>query len=145
MMIRRSGVLAALSAVLFLAGCAGNAVDTGSAAGPAASAPSSAGAGSSGPAADPSASGDAFPVPDAGTTGSPKPQPVETLTGKVIAGVEPGCLVLTAPEGPHLLVITGDMTRTVKVGDTVSVTGRADPGMVTTCQQGTPFVVTAVK
>jgi hypothetical protein len=143
MMIRRSGVLAALSVVLFLAGCAGNTADTG-AAGQSSSAPVPAPSTAS-PA--PSSPGDATAIPEPKTTGSAKPDAgaVETLTGQVIAGVEPGCLVLTGTRGAHLLIVTGDMTKTVKVGDTVTVTGRSDPGMVTTCQQGTPFVVTAVK
>jgi hypothetical protein len=142
MMIRRSGVLAALSVALFVAGCAGTTADTG-AAGESSSAP---GPAPSAASPGPSSSG-AIGIPDAKTTGSAKPDAgaVETLTGKVTAGVEPGCLVLAGAGGPHLLIVTGDMTRTVKVGDTVTVTGRSDPGMITTCQQGTPFVVTAVK
>jgi hypothetical protein len=83
-------------------------------------------------------------VPDAGTSGIPKTGVVETLTGPVTAGVEPGCLILTTARGPHLLVVSGAMTRSLQVGTTMTVTGRAEPGMVTTCQQGTPFVVTSV-
>ena len=140
MMIRRSGPLAALSVALFLAGCAGNAADVGAAgdssAAPVSTAPSS-------PAATSPAPGDAVAIPDAGTTGDPKPTGTTTLSGTVTAGVEPNCLVLTGAGGPHLLIVTKDMAGTVKVGATVTVTGRAAPGMITTCQQGTPFVVTS--
>ena len=137
-MIRRSGVLAAFSVVLFLAGCAGNAADTGAAGDssvpPTTSAPAV-------PSTDPSSPG----TPDPATSDlKPATGTVETLKGQVIAGVEPGCLVLMSAQGSHLLVLSGDLKTTVKVGDTVTVTGRADPGMMTTCQQGTPFVVATV-
>jgi hypothetical protein len=141
MMIRRSAALAAFSALLFLAGCAGNTADTGSTAGgPPASAPA---ASAPGNPAVPSAGADAG-IPDADTSGDPKPGAVQTLTGPVTAGVEPGCLILTTTRGPHLLVSTGAIAKSLRAGTTMTVTGRAEPGMVTTCQQGTPFVVTSV-
>jgi hypothetical protein len=141
MMIRRSVALGALSAALFLAGCAGNTTGTGSPDGSSAPAPSTA------PVVDPGAPGGSATVPKPGTSSVPKPAAgaVETLTGQVIAGVEPGCLILTSPRGSHLLIVSGDEAKTVKVGATVTVTGSANPDMVTTCQQGTPFVVTAAK
>jgi hypothetical protein len=147
MMIRRSAALAALSAALFLAGCAGDTTGTGSPGGSSDAASSAAPPPSSAPVVDPSAPGGSTVKPKPGTSGVPKPEAgaVETLTGQVIAGVEPGCLVLTGPRGSHLLIVSGDEAKTVKVGATVTVTGSANPGMVTTCQQGTPFVVTAAK
>jgi hypothetical protein len=143
MMIRRSGTLVALSVALFLAGCAGNTAGTGSAAGDSSPAPLPPPLTSPG-VIDPSAGPGAVPVPDADISGSAKPGLAETVTGTVTAGVEPGCLMLTGAKGPYLLIVTGDMTKTVKVGTTVSVTGRPEPGLITTCQQGTPFVVTKV-
>jgi hypothetical protein len=142
MMIRRSGTLVAISVALFLAGCAGNTAGTGSAAGdsPAPLPPPL----TASPSVDPSAGGDAVAIPDADISGTPKPGLTETVTGTVTAGVEPGCLMLNGSKGPYLLIVTGDMTKTVKVGTSVSVTGQAKPGMITTCQQGTPFVVTKV-
>jgi hypothetical protein len=142
MMIRRSGTLVALSVALFLAGCAGNTAGTGSAAGDS-SAPLPPPLTAS-PGVDPSAGSDAVPIPDADISGTPKPGLAETVTGVVSAGVEPNCLMLNATGGPYLLIVTGDMTKAVKVGASVSVTGRPEPGMITTCQQGTPFVVTKV-
>jgi hypothetical protein len=134
MMTRRSGALAAFTAVLLLAGCAGENADTGAGAPP--GAPSSA----PGAPVDPSAG---VPVPDAGSA-NPSPGAVEKLTGPITAGVEPGCLILTTERGPHLLVSSGPVTKSLKAGTTMTVTGRAEPGMITTCQQGTPFVVTSV-
>jgi hypothetical protein len=142
MMIRRSGTLVALSVALFLAGCAGNTAGTGSAAG-GSSAPLPPPLTAS-PSVAPSGAGDAVPIPDADISGTPKPGLTETVTGVVSAGVEPNCLMLNGAKGPYLLIVTGDMTKAVKVGANVSVTGRPEPGMITTCQQGTPFVVTKV-
>ena len=65
-----------------------------------------------------------------------------TLTGTIAAGVEPNCLLLDG----HLLIINDPVQRAAaKPGATVTVTGRAEPGMMTTCQQGTPFVVTTLR
>jgi hypothetical protein len=148
MMIRRSGALAALSAALFLAGCAGSGSDL--AAGASVPSASVDPATSGSPVADPSTTVDPSATAGAakpGSSGSAKVAAgaTETLTGQVIAGVEPGCLVLTGPRGAHLLVVNGDAAKTVKVGTTVTVTGHAEPGMMTTCQQGTPFVVSAAR
>ncbi|MEU8263529.1 hypothetical protein AB0C02_23250 [Micromonospora sp. NPDC048999] len=62
-----------------------------------------------------------------------------TLTGTVQAGVEPNCLLLDG----NLLV--GGPRQVLKAGARVTVTGHAQPDLMTTCQQGTPFVVEAVK
>ena len=61
------------------------------------------------------------------------------LTGTVRAGVEQGCLVLQASGVVHQLV---GATQGLAPGQRVTVHGRPDPGLLTTCQQGTPFVVT---
>lgn len=58
-----------------------------------------------------------------------------TLTGTVTAGVEPNCLLLDG----YLLI--GGPRDVIKPGARVSVVGRAEPDLMTTCQQGTPFRV----
>ena len=59
--------------------------------------------------------------------------------------MEPGCLLLTGPDGEHLLVFNDESMRAkAKVGARITVTGRAKPSMMSTCQQGTPFEVTEV-
>ncbi|MEV0156203.1 hypothetical protein AB0H57_21085 [Micromonospora sp. NPDC050686] len=60
-----------------------------------------------------------------------------TLTGTVAAGVEPNCLLLDG----YLLV--GGPRDVLRPGAKVTVEGRVQPDMMTTCQQGTPFVVEA--
>jgi len=65
------------------------------------------------------------------------------------------------PAGPHLfaakhqsmfetlelLLIINDPEQqsAAKVGATVTVTGRVEQGMMTTCMQGTPFIVTTLR
>lgn len=124
MIIRRNSLAAALLVALSVAGCANGAADTAAAPGAV-----SAGTGSStGPSIQ--------PVPDQPGKGD------ETLNGKVTAGTEPGCLLLDN----HLLLINDPKLKAaVQAGTSVIVTGRADKSMATTCQQGTPFVVTAVR
>ncbi|HEV7708666.1 MAG TPA: hypothetical protein VGP16_10770 [Asanoa sp.] len=61
---------------------------------------------------------------------------LSTLTGTVTTGVESHCLLIDG-----FLLIGGDRT-VVKPGARVTVTGRVDRDVVTTCQQGIPFVVT---
>ncbi|MGC5052632.1 hypothetical protein ACLQ2S_14385 [Micromonospora sp. DT48] len=62
-----------------------------------------------------------------------------TLTGRVESGVEPGCLLLDG----YLLL--GGPRDVLTSGASVTVTGRPDPTMMSTCQQGTPFVVSSAK
>ncbi|WP_374272827.1 hypothetical protein [Actinoplanes sp. M2I2] len=64
---------------------------------------------------------------------------LRTLTGTVTAGVEPGCLLLDG-----YLLVGGDRT-VVRAGLRITVTGRVVPDLVTTCQQGTPLVVTSAQ
>jgi hypothetical protein len=69
----------------------------------------------------------------------------EQISGTVAAGVEPNCLVLQDSKGSYLLVFDEPALRAdAPVGRKVTLTGRSDPGMMTTCQQGTPFIVTSV-
>ncbi|MFB9359345.1 hypothetical protein [Actinoplanes nipponensis] len=117
-----------LLVALALAGCANGTADP--AGGPASAAPPPAS-----PSADP---GSAAPSPSASSPATG----VVTLTGVITAGVEPNCLLLD----DHLLIINDDKQRAAaRAGATVTVTGRAEPGMMTTCQQGTPFVVATLR
>ncbi|MEU4569682.1 hypothetical protein [Micromonospora sp. NPDC023956] len=61
-----------------------------------------------------------------------------TITGTVTSGVEPGCLLL----GEYLLV--GGPRDMIKSGAKITVTGRVQADLMTTCQQGTPFLVDRV-
>jgi hypothetical protein len=144
MMIRRNGALVALLAALFLAGCAGDTVGTDDAAGGAG--PSSPGATAISVAPQPT---DPTTEPTAKVPGGKTPGSggTETITGTIAAGVEPGCLVLTSPSGgSHLLIVRDAQTRAAaKVGSSVTVVGRAQPDMMSTCQQGTPFVVSELR
>lgn len=137
MIIRRSGVLAALLAATFVAGCAGNTAPDGAAAPPAApgSAPASA-------PADP----DEPVVPELGPSGKPSAGGPQTVTGTVTAGVEPNCLILSGQGGPYQLIIDDPAARAdAKLGASVTVVGTVDPRRMTTCQQGTPFLVSQVR
>ncbi|WP_432903335.1 hypothetical protein ACQP1S_04590 [Micromonospora matsumotoense] len=75
-------------------------------------------------------------------SGGPKVPPgagATELTGTVESGVEPGCLLLDG----HQLV--GGPRDVLVVGARVSVTGRAQPDLMSTCQQGVPFVVESAR
>ncbi|MFJ8689089.1 hypothetical protein ACIRB6_21750 [Micromonospora wenchangensis] len=61
------------------------------------------------------------------------------LTGTVESGVEPGCLLLDG----HQLV--GGPTDVLVKGARVTVTGRAQPDLMSTCQQGVPFLVESAR
>lgn len=65
-----------------------------------------------------------------------------TLTGKVEAGVEAGCLVLKH-EGETYNLIGGDK-KILKAGAEVEVAGTLKENMMTTCMQGKPFQVSKV-
>ncbi|MEU4221638.1 hypothetical protein [Actinoplanes sp. NPDC026623] len=125
MTIRRCTI--PLLVVLALAGCANGAADE------------SAGA----PAATPASAAPSSAVPtEESTAAEPVDTGNKTITGTITAGVEPGCLLLD----DHLLIIKDAALQSVaKVGASVTATGHAEPGMMTTCQQGTPFVVTTIR
>jgi len=117
MTVRRIAVSLAASAALALSGCAGNS------------------AGSS-PGAPTSAPPPSSAAPSAG----------ETLSGTVAAGVEPNCLILQGGGTHHVLLFDDPSLRAAaKVGSSITVTGRAEPAQMTTCQQGVPFIVTAIR
>lgn len=127
MMIRRLSVLTALVAVLFAAGCARDA-GSDSAASPAAP-----------PAAGPSSTG----IEESGKPRSPVGQ---TITGTVTAGVEPNCILLSGGGTDYLLIVADQALRDqLRTGEQATVVGRAETSQMTTCQQGTPFIVTSVR
>ncbi|MEU8661162.1 hypothetical protein [Actinoplanes philippinensis] len=129
MLIRRTVVPAALLLALS-AGCANN---TGT------NTPIDAG----GPVPE---SAVASPVAPTVSAGPVSADPGETtLTGTVTAGVEPNCLLLKDGSGDHLL-ITKDagLKAALQPGAEVTVVGRSEPELMTTCMQGKPFVVSSV-
>jgi len=63
-----------------------------------------------------------------------------------VAGVEPNCLLVQDAKGSHLLVFDDKALRAeTPVGAKVTLTGTSKPNMMSTCQQGVPFIVTSVK
>lgn len=77
------------------------------------------------------------------TTGQTPPAGEVTVTGTVIEGVEPNCLLLTGGGRTYLLV-GGDRAE-LRAGARVAVTGRVDRGLLSTCQQGEPLVVASIE
>ncbi|MBM0231969.1 hypothetical protein JNW91_08900 [Micromonospora sp. STR1_7] len=73
-------------------------------------------------------------TPPAGSS-TPSAGASTSLTGTVTSGVEPNCLLLDG----YLLL--GGPRDVLRAGAKVTVTGRVEPGLMTTCQQGTPFQV----
>lgn len=66
-----------------------------------------------------------------------------TVVGTVRSGVERGCLVVSAKGRTHQLI--GGDPEVVRPGAHLSVRGRPDPGLVTTCMQGEPLHVSEAK
>jgi len=67
------------------------------------------------------------------------------VTGTVEAGVEANCRLIQDDAGSHVLYFHDPALKAeAPVGKKVTVTGHSEPGMMTTCQQGTPFIVTSV-
>jgi hypothetical protein len=76
----------------------------------------------------------------------PSPIPGEGVTvirGQITAGVEPSCKLLTDDKVEYLLL--ADSTMQIPVGGSAIVTGHVAHGIMTHCQQGIPFVVTAFR
>ena len=67
-----------------------------------------------------------------------------TVSGTVIEGVEPNCLLLDAGGGKTYLLVGGDRSE-LRAGSRVAVTGRVDRGLLSTCQQGEPLVVASIE
>jgi hypothetical protein len=77
-------------------------------------------------------------------TGQTSPAGEVTVTGTVIDGVEPNCLLLDAGGGRTYLLVGGDRAE-LRAGARVAVTGRVDRGLLSTCQQGEPLVVASIE
>ncbi|HEX6968151.1 MAG TPA: hypothetical protein VF174_04960 [Micromonosporaceae bacterium] len=75
------------------------------------------------------------PVNESPTPGGGQPGAPIVLTGTIREGVEQGCLLLD----DYLLV--GGPRDVLRAGARVVVTGHPDPNLMTTCMQGTPFLV----
>lgn len=79
-----------------------------------------------------------------GPTVSPTPSEEGEIvvSGKVVAGVEPGCLLLDTGNSRYL--ITGSESPLLVPGRRVTVHGTAHPGVPTTCMEGIPLEGTKV-
>ena len=85
-------------------------------------------------------------APSAEPSGGPTDADAKTISGTVEEGVEPGCRLLKDATGSYLLVFDDTALKAeAPVGAKVTLTGKATPGMMSTCQQGVPFMVTAVR
>jgi hypothetical protein len=86
-------------------------------------------------------SGRVSPPPGAGTGKNTAAE--LTLTGIPEEGVESGCVVMRS--GDKLYNLLGGDPQLLQSGRTIIVRGRPNPGLMTTCQQGTPFEVSEVR
>jgi hypothetical protein len=122
------GLLAAmLLAGLLLAGC-GGAGDSGS--------------GDSYDSGSPTSGGPSVSFTEPPGKASPSAGGI-TITGTPTEGVENGCIVMQS--GDTLYLLLGGDRSVLMSGQPVQVRGVPTPGLMTTCQQGTPFQVTDVK
>jgi hypothetical protein len=62
-----------------------------------------------------------------------------TISGTITSGVEPGCLLIDD------FLLVGGPKNVLRAGAKVTVTGEVKADLMTTCQQGTPFVVQSAK
>lgn len=130
-------VLLAATVLCLLSACAGDASPGSGDAG--APRPATPGPATADPSAPPTAAPSSSAAPPEDLVVPPSGRG-SVLTGSVEAGVEPGCLLLRASGDLHQLV---GAVQGLAPGQRVTVQGRSDPTVTTTCQQGTPFVVTS--
>jgi hypothetical protein len=137
---RALSALVVAGAVLLLAACGNATVQPGSGSTdrPTAGTSASASPTAATPKPVPSGGGTFHPGPTGIPVGSPK---TVTIDGVIEAGVEPGCKVLIAGNTKFLILGGND----VPMGVPVRVEGTLQPGVLSTCQQGTPLRVTSVK
>jgi hypothetical protein len=133
-MVERTALAAALCALVLLAGCAD---DSATPAGAPGTATTPASSGSSAPAPTPSLD------PGGDLVTPTKGAGLMTVRGTVSEGVEAGCLLLSS--GGVVYQLQGAAARDLKAGQQVEVEGKVEQGMLSTCQQGTIFTVTAVR
>ncbi|HEY8471448.1 MAG TPA: hypothetical protein VIL37_02295 [Natronosporangium sp.] len=91
-------------------------------------------------------------VPTTPPSGAPSVPPISppstdrpgeiTISGELVSGVEPNCLLLSTGSGDYLLF--GEPVADLRAGDSATLRGRVRSDMMSTCQQGTPFEVTEV-
>lgn len=82
-----------------------------------------------------------LPTPTFSSSG--KAQGEITVVGVVEDGVEHGCKILRT--GDQLYQLVGSADPLIQAGARLSVRGRPNPGLLTTCQQGTPLQVVEVR
>jgi hypothetical protein len=75
---------------------------------------------------------------------APTEAPLELVrvTGTVVSGAEPGCLLLD--NGVRRYHLVGGGETALEPGQTVTVTGRADPNTTSICEQTTPLTIDEV-
>lgn len=78
--------------------------------------------------------------PSLGDSSKPGSGAQTTISGTVESGVESGCLVLEH-DGTVYGIYGSFDSSIVYAGAEVTLHGKVEPDMMTTCQQGTPFVV----
>jgi Protein of unknown function (DUF5818) len=93
--------------------------------------------------------GGATTVPTTLPGGAPATQPTRpaghaTVTGTVRDGVELGCLLLDTGDGRRYLLVGGERAE-LQAGARVRVTGRLEPDLASTCQQGEPLLVASIE
>ena len=97
----------------------------------------------------PTTPGRTSPAPQPPARSKPPPTVSEgdlTVTGQLVEGVEPGCLLLRSGTTDYLLILPRHVDRgELTAAATVTVRGRLVPGLATTCQQGTPLQVSEVR
>ncbi|MDQ7902925.1 hypothetical protein RB614_00120 [Phytohabitans sp. ZYX-F-186] len=80
-------------------------------------------------------------LPTPTPSGKPSAGASIEISGTIVQGVEPGCRLIDQ----YLLISGPGVSRDdLPIGATLTVRGRVEQGMMTTCQQGTPFVVTEI-
>ena len=135
MRIRHRSVFTAgvLAVCLAAAGCAKAGEGTPGEGTPSGSAPSGASTSPGGAVSSPSLS----------PTGGVSPAIGEVIvTGELQEGVEAGCVLLRTNDKLYLLVGQGDRSQMQgSRSSKVTVRGKPEPGLMTTCQQGTPLRV----
>jgi hypothetical protein len=96
--------------------------------------------GGSGPTTTPGTSSPPPPTTEPGSGGKRE----VTATGTLRAGVEPGCVLLKADQGPVYLLVGGDRGQ-LHEGARVQVSGQLAPDLLSTCQEGQPLLVRSIK
>ena len=132
------GLFAAALAGTLLAGCAESDGGTAQPGGSMSATPTPSESGSTSPTPSPSPSFSAVPIPPTGGANGEI-----TVTGVIEEGVEPNCMLLKTADKSYLLI--GGDRALIQQGGRLTVRGKPEPGLMTTCQQGVPFQVAEAK